>query len=108
MTTAPQPPSWLDLAAHLLWSWLTQARRKWALEEDCLAALQRFAFVDDELRVTPRKLTHEEARAAFTIAVAKNLIAIDDDLAHVFYANSLGYQPADDARVVRARTSNEP
>jgi hypothetical protein len=94
-------PDPLDLGANLLWSWLTQARRIWATEDDCIAALKRFGGYlegcDDE-----------QARATITVGVAKKLLVINDERAEFHYRRSLGYDIPEDLVVVRAVTPNDP
>lgn len=99
MSRPPHDVTRLGRAANLLWSWLCQPRRGWALETECLHALSRF-------RTFAPPLSDEEARAAMTVGVLQNLIAIDDEKAHSLYYTSMGHEPVDGAVIVRAKTQN--
>lgn len=87
----------IDTAAVLLGSWLSQARRMWATEEDCLLALLLFKTFE------PR-LSEEEARAVLVVAVATGKAAVGDDLARALFRESMGHDPADDVVVYRTTT----
>ncbi len=91
----------MDLGVNLLWSWLTQARRIWATEEDCLAALKRFGgFLEG--------IDDEGGRAVLTVGIAKKLLVINDERAEFHYRRSLGYDIPEGMVIVRAVTPNDP
>ncbi len=94
----------MDLQANLLWSWLCQARRIWATEEDCIMALKRFTRTTDPGAFR----TDEEARAVLTVAVARKLVVINDERAEFHYRRSLGYDIPKGYVIVRAVTPNDP
>ncbi len=79
-------PDGFDVACSLLWSWL-HGGGKWATEESCLAALQRFSGW------RPGGLTEDEARAVLVVAEVRGWVVIGDEHAQRLFYRATGMYP---------------